>query len=102
MDTLLAPGSCGGCEADGPVLGVWSTACPGHPVILTVQTRKCKLYDMGELHMVDEVVLLGTLTTEPAKWQKAWPQASWQLHGTRAWPRCCSKGRRCTAAAAPL
>ena len=25
---------------------------------------------------------------------QAWPQASWQLHGTRAWPRCCSKGSR--------
>lgn len=27
---------------------------------------------MGELHVVDHVVLLGTpVTTEPAKWQKA-------------------------------
>ena len=27
---------------------------------------------MGELHVVDQVVLLGTpVTTEPAKWQKA-------------------------------
>lgn len=33
---------------------------------------RCELYDMGELHVVDDVVLLGTpVTTEPSKWQKA-------------------------------
>ncbi|CAJ1339854.1 unnamed protein product [Effrenium voratum] len=32
----------------------------------------CELYDMGEFHVVDDVVLLGTpVTTEATKWQKA-------------------------------
>lgn len=37
----------------------------------------CELYDMGELHVVDDVVLLGTpVTTEPSKWQKVRSVAS--------------------------
>ncbi|CAK9009863.1 unnamed protein product [Durusdinium trenchii] len=40
----------------------------------------CELYDMGELHVVDDVVLLGTpVTTEPAKWQKDFDSFSFDV-----------------------